>query len=251
MSLQHHKLTPPTWEELKAASERNASMELRMEIRHRLSVTTPEDEAVLGARDFLEDNDYNFDALRMFIEPELPSNKNLPNRYYFFITRVAASVVLMLFLGYAGNSFREALRHNSMGQIIFREPGIPVFAGINGDRLFYEMMSSFRLEESRQGLRYIDTLLIKYPGNDTLTYYGGWFNYFQRDYNLAAERFLKVANDTGSVYQQKSDLMYAAAQCLDGRRDEALSMLRKIIEEPGHSYAQEARRMMSDRKWWN
>ncbi len=56
-------------------------MELRMEIRHRLSVTTPEDEAVLGARDFLEDNDYNFDALRMFIEPELPSNTNLPNRY--------------------------------------------------------------------------------------------------------------------------------------------------------------------------
>jgi hypothetical protein len=222
-----------------------------MEIRYRLSVTTPEDEAVLGARDFLEDNHYDFDALRIFIEPERTSKKSRTDRLHYIVPRLAASVLLMAFLAYAGSSFRETLRHNSMGEILFREPGIPVFAGIGGDRLFHEMMSSFRLEESGQGLRYIDTLMRKYPGNDTLTYYGGWFNYFKHDYALAADCFLKVANDSGSVYQEKSDLMYAAAQCLEGRGDKALAMLRKIIGEPGHDYEEEARRMMTDSKWWN
>lgn len=251
MSTQHHKLIPPGWEELAKAFARDAPPELRKEMKIRLNLTTPDDEAVLGARDFLEDNDYDFDALRRFVTPEQLEEKRSSGRIVPIIVRMAASVILLLFLAYAGSTFRDSLRHDSMGQIIFREPGIPVFADISGDKLFYEMMSSFRLEESRQGLRYIDTLMQKYPESDTLRYFAGWFNYFQRDYDLAAERFLAVANDTGSVYLEKSELMYAAAQCLEGRKEEARSMLRKIISKPGHKFATESRTMMSDQKWWN
>jgi hypothetical protein len=111
------------------------------------------------------------------------------------------------------------------------------------------MMTSFRLEESEQGLRYIDTLEQLYGKSDTLSYYGGWFNYFNKDYPEAAERFEALATDSTSIYFEKSALMCAAAYCLEGRKDKMDKILKEIINNTGHSYSEEAKALLNDQSW--
>ena len=248
-------LSSPSWEELIKAMASDAPASLRAEIKNRLKMTTPSDEAMLGARDFLEDHDYDFDALRSFLKHDVdapatqlrfrgtPISRQL-------IYRISAAAVVMIGLLYGGWRFQGNQRHQRMSQAIFYEPGLPVFAGLGGDKIFHEMMTSFRLEESEQGLRYIDTLEQLYGKSDTLSYYAGWFNYFNKDYPEAAERFEALATDSTSIYFEKSALMCAAASCLEGRKEKARKLLINIISTPGHAYTAEAKTMLKDRLWF-
>jgi hypothetical protein len=233
----------------------DAPASLRAEIKNRLKLTTPSDEAMLGARDFLEDHDYDFDALRTFLKHDV----DVPATQVRFrgtpisrqlIYRISAAAVVMIALLYGGWRFQGNQRHQRMSQAIFYEPGLPVFAGLGGDKIFHEMMTSFRLEESEQGLRYIDTLAQRYGKSDTLSYYAGWFNYFNKDYLEAANRFESLATDSTSIYFEKSALMCAAAYCLEGRRDKAKELLDKIMSTTGHAYSAEAKALLEDHRFW-
>jgi hypothetical protein len=244
----------PNWEELIKAMAPDAPANLRSEMKNRLKMTTPSDEAVLGARDFLEDHDYDFDALRDFLGLDmkalelLPTSRRIPTSRMFY--RISGAAVLLFALLYGGWRLQGNQRHRLMTRTIFYEPGLPVFAGLGGDRIFHEMMTSFRLEESEPGLKYIDTLEQRYGRSDTLSYYAGWFHYFRKDYPEAASRFELILEDSTSVYFEKSMLMSAATHCLQARKDKAKELLNKIIQTPGHPYAAEAKAMLEDRIWW-
>lgn len=227
----------------------DATPELRMEITARLKITTPSDEAVLGARDFLEDNNYNFDALREFVLPQdipAPKAQKISRHVRPLFYRTAAAAAILAVLAYGGYSLQKAQRHREMTQKVFYEPGLPVFAGLGGDRIFHEMMTSFRLQESEEGLRYIDTLEQLYGRNDTLSYFAGWLHYFEKDYTGAAQRFEEVAHDSSSVYHEKSELMTAAALLLDGKKEAARVRLEAILKMPTHGYRKEAEGMLLD-----
>lgn len=245
---------PPTWEELLTAMASDASASLREEMKVRLKMTTSSDEAVLGARDFLEDHQYDFDALRQFISPEQTEHKDLtsksPRLYFPLIYKISAAAAIIAALFYGSMLLESERRHRQMTETIFYEPGLPVFAGLGGDRIFHEMMTCFRLQESAEGLRYIDTLEQQYGHNDTLSYYAGWLHYFDRDYAGAARRFEEVTQHPGSIYHEKSELMTAAALCLEGRRKESRSKLLDIQRKSGHAYQKEAMGLLTDGGWW-
>ena len=243
MSLQRHIPEPPVWEELSKAMASDAPPELREDIKARLKMTTPSDEAVLGARDFLEDNDYDFDALRKFVFPQdQPVNRMTDTKRTIpsIINRASVAAVLLAAMAYGGWNLRTEYRHRQVTEEIFYEPGLPVFAGLSGDKIFHEMMTSFRLQESAEGLRYIDTLEQLYGRNDTLSYFAGWLHYFDNDYPSAARRFEEVGEDSASIYFEKSELITAASLLLDGRKKEAGVRLEAILKRKGHGYRKEA-----------
>lgn len=249
MSPIHHHSKPPSWEELKLAMASDATSELRNEIKSRLKMSTPSDEAVLGARDFLEDNGYDFDALRNFILPE--SQPSAPILKPARITgssfyRIAAAAILMAAMAYGGWNMLEVKRHRKITDIVFYEPGLPVFASLTDDKLFQEMMTAFRLQESTEGLQYIDSLEKMYGRNDTLSYYAGWLYYFDHAYDPAAERFEAVEAETNSIYHEKAGLMLGASLYLAGRKKEAREQLEQIIRIPGHSYTTEAQALLNE-----
>jgi len=248
MSLQRHIPEPPGWEELKKAMAPDAPPELREDVKARLKMTTPADEAVLGARDFLEDNDYDFDALRNFVFPtDLPVHRTSETKRLIpaIVYRASAAAILLAAMLYGGWSIRTDQRHRQVTDRIFYEPGLPVFAGLGGERIFHEMMTSFRLQESAEGLRYIDTLEQMYGRNDTLSYFAGWLHYFDKDYAGAAQRFEEVGKDSASIYFEKSELMTAAALYLDGRLQEARTRLEEILRQQGHGYRKEAEELLN------
>lgn len=248
MSLQRHMPEPPVWEELSKAMAPDATADLREEMKARLKMTTPSDEAVLGARDFLEDNDYDFDALRKFVFPQdQPVNRMTDTKRTIpsIIYRASMAAVLLAAMAYGGWNLRTEYRHRQVTEEIFYEPGLPVFAGLGGDKIFHEMMTSFRLKESAEGLRYIDTLEQLYGRNDTLSYFAGWLHYFDKDYAGAAQRFKEVGKDSASIYFEKSELMTAAALYLDGRLQEARTRMEEILQQRGHGYRKEAEGLLN------
>lgn len=257
MSQRRFISAPPTWEDLLKAMAPDASEGQREEMKNRLKMTTPSEESVLGVRDFLEDNNYDFDALRNFLgidpsvisRPELSAIPSSRTAVPILIrVTAAAALIAAIFLG--GGMFRSELRHRRMTETVFYEPGLPVFAGLGGDRLFHEMMTSFRLQESVEGLRYIDTLEQLYGQNDTLSYYAGWLHYFDKRYTDAAHRFDEVNRHDSSVYFDKSELMSAAALCLVGRKLLARTRLDGIMKKPSHRYRREAENLINDTSWW-
>jgi hypothetical protein len=235
---------PPTWEELLKAMAPDAQASLREEMKVRLKMTTSSDEAVLGARDFLEDHQYDFDALRQFISPELTEHKDLtsqsPRRYFPLIYKISTAAAIIAGLFYGSILLQSERRHRQITESIFYEPGMPVFAGLGGDKIFHEMMTCFRLQESAEGLRYIDTLEQLYNRNDTLSYFAGWLHYFEKDYASAARRFKEVTEETGSVYHEKSELMTAASLLLADQKDAARVKLEAILKQSAHGYRKEA-----------
>ena len=248
MSLERHIPEPPGWEELKKAMAPDAPPELREDVKARLKLTTPADEAVLGARDFLEDSNYNFDALRSFVFPmDQPVHRTSETKRLIpaIVYRASAAAVLTAAMLYGGWSLRTDYRHRQVTDRIFYEPGLPVFAGLGGERIFHEMMTSFRLQESAEGLRYIDTLEQLYGRNDTLSYYAGWLHYYDKNYAGAAQRFDEVGKDSASIYFEKSELMTAAALYLEGRLEEARSRLEEIMRNHGHGYRNEAEGLLN------
>lgn len=249
MSQRRSISAPPTWEDLQKAMAPDASEGQREEMKNRLKMTTPSDESVLGARDFLEDNDYDFDALRKFVFPQdQPVNRMTDTKRTIpsIIYRASVAAVLLAAMAYGGWNLRTEYRHRQVTEEIFYEPGLPVFAGLGGDKIFHEMMTSFRLKESAEGLRYIDTLEQLYGRNDTLSYFAGWLHYFDKDYAGAAQRFEEVGKDSASIYFEKSELMTAAALYLDGRKQEARVRLEAILKREEHGYRKEAEGLLAN-----
>ena len=248
MSQRRSISAPPTWEDLQKAMVPDASEGQREEMKNRLKMTTPSDESVLGARDFLEDNNYDFDALRKFVFPQdQPVNRMTDTKRTIpsIIYRASVAAVLLAAMAYGGWNLRTEYRHRQVTEEIFYEPGLPVFAGLGGDKIFHEMMTSFRLKESAEGLRYIDTLEQLYGRNDTLSYFAGWLHYFDKDYAGAARRFEEVAFDSSSFYHEKSELMAAATLILDEKKDDARVRLERILKRPAYLYRKEAEGLLS------
>jgi hypothetical protein len=252
MSPENPMIAPPSIDEIIEAAQPGASADLRKSILQRLrSADDIADEAVAGARDFLDDHGHDFEALHAFLQPfdiiEKPrSDQSIWRR--LAPTMAAASILLMLTVS-GWWYFLRTDKKEIVNTLLFHEPGLPVFASLNGDRDFHEMMSDFRLGDVIAGLSHFHSLKAKYPDSDTLAYFGGWFHYMLADYDSAAYEFSSLSGDA-SIYQQKAELMRAASLVLGNRLEESRSLLDSIISDPGHPFRKSALDMKDHRVLW-
>lgn len=237
MSVNSHQSPPLDLPEILAAASPGASEKIRNEIRERLQSCTSTDDAVIGAKKFLEDNGYDFDELYRFtVGRDMVKIKAPVSSWQKYA--VAASLICFVFMGW---QYRQKLkRHDQMTDIVFHEPGLPVFASMDGERDFHEMMNAFKLQDAKEGLTYLNALKTRHAQRDTLAYFGGWLHYIRRDYDSAAYYFSIVAEDSTATYQHKADLMSAAALMLGGQREKAEDRLKSIQEDNDTPYKLEA-----------
>jgi hypothetical protein len=162
---------------------------------------------------------------------------------------VAATLIVVTILGLRYGSGIQ--RQRIMGQHLFVEIGLPVFASLDGDRDFHEMMSAFRMGEVREGLRLLESLESRHrESNDTLSYFGGWLHYMERDYEKSAARFAIAAADTSSVFQDKARLMEAASLCLGRNKDKSMMLLESMSRDHGYTLKREAVAILSEKRLW-
>lgn len=238
----------PDLEEILKACEPGATEEFRKSTLERLLSTEPRDEHTAGARAFLEANGQDFDALHRFLTSPPGSMRRRRTRRLVASLSMAACLVVLLGLGFR---YARETRHRIMQGHLFNESGLPVFASLDGDRDFHDMMSAYRTGEVEEGLLLLRRLESRDGApNDTLSYYGGWLHYMDRGYAKAEERFSNAAGDSLSVFRDKALLMTAASQCLGKRMYEASRLLKSLEKDPRYTMRREAEAILTDKRLW-
>jgi hypothetical protein len=251
MPRKEQDMRQPDMAELLAASAPGADRETRDRLTQRLKSCEPEDEDVAGIKQFLEDHGYDFDKLHAFLTQfryvPLTSpagvRKQIRRLYRTVAVSMAAAAAILWWM-------KGPDRPKAMERHLFYEPGPPVFASMHGRKEFHELVSAFRLGDSRRGFPYLYRLLSEAPGNDSLMYFGGWLHYMSRHYDSAGQYFSSVAAVPTSVYSEKATLMEAASFCLAYRRDSSHAVLDRILANPRHPYRMQAAAMRRDESLW-
>jgi len=244
--------TPPTLDELMSALAPGTPEALRARLLDRLRSTVPADEAMAGAKAFLDDNGYDWRALQDFLTvPGLPEPLRMApirrQRRAYAAAVLAAAAAVVGVIGWLSLPTRQEL----VAAAVFHEPGPPVFAGGEGEKALHEMISAYRLGDPAEGLRQLRALEATGSGDTALlAYFGGWFHYMRDDYDSAALRFQRAAGRPDSPYRLKAELMAGAAFCLGRRSDSARNLLRSIAADSVHPYRREAATLLADGRLW-
>lgn len=167
-----------------------------------LSMET-DDASILGARQFLIDNQFDHVALRNFLNE---NRTNIDKKRFTikpnFILRVAAVFIGLVIFGY-WMLFRQSNFDLTPYESV--EQGLPVMMSEASNKSFSDAMSRFKQKEYSSSI----TLLSECPISDTTLYYIGICNYFNEDYEIA-ELQLKLIN-MDSEFAQKSKYYQALA----------------------------------------
>ena len=251
MSLEKQH-TCPSLEEIIAAAKPEASAEIRTAIKTRLKFCMDSDEVLAGAIKFLEDHNYDFDALHQFLEMPVTffdNKKKSPG--IIIIKRFSVAAAIFIILGGVGwfYFFRQTPAKIVSNSVIY-EPGLPVFASIQGNREFHELMSAFRMKDAITGLGYYHSLIRKELLNDTLFYFGGWLYFLNEQEDSAALNFKKVTEIQSGIFQNKAEYMQAICLYLSNKKDESKQIFENIKRDKTNPYREKAISLLLNKKLW-
>ena len=242
----------PSLEEIIKASKPDASTELRDAIKTRIQVCDPDDEIVAGAKNFLEDHSYDFDAMNSFLES--PAFFSIRKKKPAVLTTIyklsIAAVFLFVLAGAAWFYFLRETPEEIINKAVFYEPGLPVFASVQGDKEFHELMSAYRLKDAKSGLNYYHSLVIKEPLNDTLNYFGGWLYFQNKQPDSAALSFEKTTLIKNGTYQHKAEYMQAICLYLSNKKDKAKLIFEEIWQDKMNPYNENVEILLNNKKLW-
>ncbi|GAA3960301.1 tetratricopeptide repeat protein [Mucilaginibacter dorajii] len=239
----------PTIEEVIAACKPGVAAEVRASLKTKLHNSFSEDDALQGAIKFLEDSDYDFDALYEFLDMPIGlSAKKVTSRFnYKHVLTVAASVILMIgvwWIFYKKNTESEIRRN------VFHEPGLPVFATIEGKKDFHELMSAYRMQDVKTGLKFYYKLIKKEPQNDTLHYWGGWLFFIDKQPDSAVVHFENAVKTINGKYYYKAQYMEAISLYLNKQKSLSKELFKKIKLDKSSPYQKDAIHLLSEPNLW-
>jgi len=250
MPFKNTAKSDPTFEDIIAACQPGCSLELRRSLIIQLKNCVPQDDAMKGVIDFLQDHNYDFDTLYDFLNlgDELPTTRQDTSIRRFFSYSILAA--LLLIAGTSSYLFYQNRPAQKIASSVFYEPGLPVFATLDGDKDFHELMSAYRTLDIGTGLKYYRALIVRNPSNDTLHYFGGWLYFKNKQADSAALSFSKIAAFPGSIYRNKAQYMQAISLYVNGDTKASKLQFEKISQDNRSEYQQDAIRLIANQNLW-
>lgn len=252
MTPEHKHTVYPTLEEIMAASKPGVAAEQRASIKEKLAGYIPADESLAGAIRFLEDHHYDFDALHNFLEkPADFSTSKIKSSPVILIRRFSvAAACLVILSGAVWYYLNRETPAKIIAKSVFHEPGLPVFASVQGNKEFHELMSAYKMQDAKTGLVYYYALISKEPANDTLNYFGGWLFYMNGQPDSAALNFNKVTEIKSEIYQQKAQYMLAVCLYLKGEKTKSKLIFENIIQDKTNPYMEKVLQLLANKRLW-
>ena len=242
--------TSITFEEIIEASNSPLTSSEKELLKLKVEKCASEDQALIGAKKFLEDNNYDFRALQKFLNEPISFNftnsTSKSNINYKLLSAIAACLIFII----VGSALyiSKFKTNKTVVKAAFYEPGLPVFASIQGNKEFNEMISSFRLNNTKEGLFHYHALLNTETKNDTINYFAGWLYFNDHQYDSAILCFNNVANT--SIYAHKSNYLKGLSNYLNGDKKEAKFLLDSISKEKQNTYRIKAKELIENKRLW-
>ena len=239
-----------TFEEIIEASKSMITPAEKQLLKSRIEQCSSDDEAFIGAKLFLKEHNYDFNALQTFLnEPISFKFRNSIFKTYInykFFSAIAACLIFIIVYSVIYISNNQA--NKTIANAVFYEPGLPVFASIQGNKEFNEMISSFRQNNTKEGLLHYHELLKTETNNDTINYFAGWLYFNDHQFDSALYSFNKVAKT--SIYSIKSNYLKGLSNYLNGNKKEAKILLDSISKEEQNIYRIKAKELIENKWLW-
>lgn len=197
-----------------------------------------DDEALLGAKLFLEANNWDYIALKKaFTKTENRINlitASKPKSHKKYLKYAAVLIPIALFLGFLINN-----KTKSIDTCYIKEEGLPNFMG-NKKTNWDELMELYRAKEMKKAYTVSEKILLNRKENDTAIYFHGVIAYELNNYTTAKKDYNKIILDPKSVFYH--DATYRLGFVLNHLQEieASKSQFRKVILDPNNPYKKSA-----------
>ncbi len=174
----------------------------RARILEEFKNSQPTDEALLGAKMLLEENNWDYTVLKKaFSKMEARmgtlSSKAKSTNNSKYIKYAAVLLPITFVLGYFIN--RSLTNKESIEQFYNREEGLPNYMGAektNWDNL----MELYRADKMKEAFVVTEQILVQKPQNDTAIYFHGVISYELKNYKIAKTEYTKITHNKKSIF---------------------------------------------------
>lgn len=176
----------------------------RVRILEQLKNSNPTDEALLGAKILLEENNWDYTMLKKAfattedrVEVVASNTKRTNNSKYLKYAAVLLPIAFVL--GYFVNQSQSLTNKPDIEQFYIKEEGLPNYMGTektNWDTL----MELYRANKIKEAFAISQQILTQKPQNDTAIYFHGVISYELKNYKTAKTDYTKITQNKESVF---------------------------------------------------
>lgn len=212
----------------------------RENIFKQLKNTVPDDDALLGAKLILENNNWNHEALKVAflkIENRIDNkvNENIKHKNFNFYLKYAAAV--LLFLAIAGNFFYTN-NSNSLESFYVRESGLPNLMD-NQKTSWDELMQLYQSNQLEKAYLLSEKIKTQKPKNDTINYFSAIIAYDLKKYDHASKGFKNIMSNKESVFFSEAEYRLGFALKGLNHDNEARIQFQIAKSNPNNPYHEE------------
>jgi hypothetical protein len=174
----------------------------RMRILEQLKNSNPNDEALLGAKMLLEENNWDYTVLKKVfsttedrIEKIASNTKRTNNTNYLKYAAVLLPITFVL--GYFIN--QSLTNKQEIEQFYTKEEGLPNYMGTEKTN-WDPLMELYRDNNMKEAFAISQQILAQKPKNDTAIYFHGVISYKLKNYKIAKTDYTKITQNKESVF---------------------------------------------------
>ena len=174
----------------------------RMRILEQLKNSQPTDEALLGAKLLLEENNWEYSVLKKAfastedrIEIVASNTKRTSNSKYLKYAAVLLPITFVL--GYFIN--QSLTNKPNIEQFYTKEEGLPNYMGTEKTN-WDPLMELYRANKMKEAFAISQQILTQKPQNDTAIYFHGVISYELKNYKTAKTDYTKINQNKESVF---------------------------------------------------
>ncbi len=177
-----------------------------------------DEDDLMGLKLFLEDTNYDVDALKKFITVKSLQTHSKKTKASLSYYKIAASLILLFGISYF--VYTNSNKTNSLSSFMIEDAGFKVWMSSSSSRVdLLNGMNYYRNENYKEALPYFSKL----PKNDTALYYSGISSIHLNRLSDAELFFNKIPNK--SIYKNKSLYYLSLSYLFNYKETEGLELL--------------------------
>jgi hypothetical protein len=174
----------------------------RMHILEQLKNSQPINEALLGAKMLLEENNWDYNVLKKAfakteekVDSVASHSKRKKNSAYLKYAAVLLPITFVL--GYFINSSLN--NKQNIEAFYIKEEGLPNYMGAEKTN-WNPLMELYRANKMKEAFVISQQILTQKPDNDTAVYFHGVISYELKNYKIAKTDYTKISQNKESVF---------------------------------------------------
>lgn len=215
-------------------------------IFNKLKNSTPADDALLGAKLILEQNNWNYKVLKnaltkteMRIE-NLATKKPTQKSKFNYLKYAAVLIPIALITGYFINQSSKG----SIDQYYIKESGLPSLMTAKKTN-WDELMQLYKSNQFEKAFALSEKIQIQKPKNDTINYFQAVIAYNLKKYAVAKDGFEKVTKNKQSTFYNDAEFRLGFALKHLSQNQESKLQFEMVKANNNNPYSDEAVKVLT------